>query len=92
VRRKNGLLDEKREEAREKEKNTKAMGREAILYLRALGPSAFAFENEMRKHGPSLGHSCTCSADEDGDGEGTRREERRKVHAVGILRKGAEEF
>lgn len=39
-----------REREREKEKDTQAMGRGYIIP--ALGPSAFAFENKMRKHGP----------------------------------------
>jgi len=76
VRRKNGLFDEKREEARERERERVKKRRiprrweERQYYTCALGPSAFAFENEMRKHGPSLGLSRARAADKDGDGEG----------------------
>lgn len=95
-RRKESGGDRKREREREKEKNIKAMGRGYIIP--ALGPSAFAFENKMRKHGPSLlDPSSTRSVDKDGD-EGDTQERKRKRGGEaggilrGILRKGAEEF
>ncbi|EZA52435.1 hypothetical protein X777_08578 [Ooceraea biroi] len=66
-RKESGGRTEGRGREREKEKNTKAMGRGYIIP--ASGPSAFAFENKMRKHGPSLDPSSTRAL----RGQGRRR-------------------
>lgn len=55
VRRKDGFYNEKKRErvkGGKKERDTEAMGRGYIIP--ALRPSAFAFENKMRKYGPRL--------------------------------------